>query len=90
MVFVIHVCQLDSQAMAFTSPGLVPGQLFNPPPLANANEQAGAMPPPGSPMQMAAWQQYQQQIAHAYTLQALGTAPMLPPMMAATVAPPLH
>ena len=96
MALFIHACQLDSQAMAFTSPGFSPGQHFNPsPPLIQTTEQqAGAMPMPSMPPeQVVAWQQYQQQLAQAYALHALaqatGTAPLLPPMMAAHHTPPM-
>ena len=88
------VCLLDSQAMAFTSPGLSAGQFFNPSPplIPTAEQQAGAMPTPAIPEQAVAWQQYQQ-LARAYALQAqaqaTGTAPLLPPMMAAHLAPPM-
>ena len=98
MALFIHACQLDSQAMASTTPGLLPGPPFNQQvPLAPYNEQAGVMPTPalgyhGMPMQMgitpAAWHQYQQALAHAYNAAALGTAPMLPPVMAGAMPPP--
>ena len=86
------VCPLDSQAMASTSPGLLLGQHFNPSPplIPTAEQQAGAMPMPLAPEQQAAqWHQYQQQLANAHALQAIGTAPLLQPMMAAHLAPPM-
>ena len=96
--FVVISCQLDSQAMSSTSPGLPQGQPFNPQvPLAPYNEQAGVLPTPalgyhGMPMQMgippAAWHQYQQALAQAYNAAALGTAPMLPPTLAGAIQPP--
>ena len=92
------VCLLDSQAMAFTSPGSSsPGAHFNPsPPLISTMEQQADAMQMQAPTQeqMAAWQHYQQQLAQAYAMQAqaqaIGTAPLLaPPMMAAHLAPPM-
>ena len=94
--FVVISCQLDSQAMSSTSPGLLQGPPFNPP-LPLATEQAGVMPTPslsyhGLPMQMGIppmnWHNYQQALAQAYNTAALGTAPMLPPTLAGAIPPP--
>ena len=88
-----YVCLLDSQAMAFTSPGL-PGVPFNPSPPLITDQQAGAMQMQAPTQeQVAAWHNYQAQLAQAYAMQAqaqaIGTAPLLaPPMMAAHMAPP--
>ena len=88
-----YVCLLDSQAMAFTSPCL-PGAPFNPSPPLITDQQAGAMQMQAPTQeQVAAWHNYQAQLAQAYAMQAqaqaIGTAPLLaPPMMAAHMAPP--